>query len=170
MARAVVMSVAAVLLAVPVCAQSFEAVGIRARGMGGAFVAVADDATASWWNPAGLADGPYLNALVQLNGTTDAARIDSRAFAVAFPGLGLSYYRVPILVTRPGTPVLPAGTNGVSRDLSVFGATVGQSVGEHLVVGSTLKLVRAVDQTHVDADVGAMVTKGAVRFGLTVKN
>ena len=36
-------------------AQSYEGVGIRAQGMAGAFVAVADDATASWWNPAGLA-------------------------------------------------------------------------------------------------------------------
>ena len=30
-------------------------VGARALGMGGAFVAVSDDATASYWNPAGLA-------------------------------------------------------------------------------------------------------------------
>ena len=37
----------------------YESVGIRAQGMGGAFVAVADDATASWWNPAGLAGGAY---------------------------------------------------------------------------------------------------------------
>jgi hypothetical protein len=29
--------------------------GARANGMGAAFVAVADDATASWWNPGGLA-------------------------------------------------------------------------------------------------------------------
>ena len=29
--------------------------GARATGMGDAFVAIADDATASWWNPAGLA-------------------------------------------------------------------------------------------------------------------
>ncbi|NIM19548.1 MAG: PorV/PorQ family protein [Candidatus Latescibacteria bacterium] len=29
--------------------------GARANGMGSAFVAVADDATASWWNPGGLA-------------------------------------------------------------------------------------------------------------------
>ena len=28
-------------------------------GMGGAFVAVADDGSAIYWNPAGLATGPY---------------------------------------------------------------------------------------------------------------
>src|SRR5687768_8543679 len=36
----------------------FESVGERALGMGGAFVAVADDATAVHWNPAGLVSGP----------------------------------------------------------------------------------------------------------------
>src|SRR5262245_24111972 len=36
---------------------TFESVGERALGMGGAFVAVADDATATYWNPAGLVGG-----------------------------------------------------------------------------------------------------------------
>ena len=35
-------------------AQPYESLGVRALGMGGAFVAVADDATAAYWNPAGL--------------------------------------------------------------------------------------------------------------------
>ena len=46
-------------------AQLFESFGIRAQGMGGAFVAVADDATATWWNPAGVASGAYFNALLE---------------------------------------------------------------------------------------------------------
>jgi hypothetical protein len=33
-------------------AQGFELVGARARGMGGAFVAVADDASATWFSMA----------------------------------------------------------------------------------------------------------------------
>lgn len=40
-------------------------VGARAMGMGGAFTAVADDATAPWWNPAGMAFLPYREVLPQ---------------------------------------------------------------------------------------------------------
>ena len=45
-------------------AQTFEVVGTRAAGMGGAFVAVADDASATYWNPAGLALGHMFSLVV----------------------------------------------------------------------------------------------------------
>ena len=35
-----------------------DGIGSRARGMGGAYVAIADDTTACYWNPAGLAFCP----------------------------------------------------------------------------------------------------------------
>ncbi len=40
-------------------------VGARAIGMGGAFTAVADDATAPWWNPAGMIYLPYREVIPQ---------------------------------------------------------------------------------------------------------
>mgnify|MGYP003348510586 CR=1 FL=1 len=40
-------------------------VGARAVGMGGAFSAVADDATAAYWNPAGMVLLPYREAFLQ---------------------------------------------------------------------------------------------------------
>ena len=48
------------LIGLPVVAsaQFIEAVGVRALGMGGAFVAVANDSSATWWNPAGLQPVP----------------------------------------------------------------------------------------------------------------
>src|SRR6185503_20379672 len=46
--------------------QSFNLVGTRARGMGGAFVAVADDASATWWNPAGLPNSLIVDGVVDL--------------------------------------------------------------------------------------------------------
>ena len=45
-------------------AQPFEAIGTRALGMAGAFVAVADDASAGYWNPAGLPGGQFFSLLV----------------------------------------------------------------------------------------------------------
>ena len=40
-------------------------VGARALGMGGAFAAVADDATAPYWNPAGMVYLPYREVIPQ---------------------------------------------------------------------------------------------------------
>ena len=151
-------------------AQLFESFGIRAQGMGGAFVAVADDASATWWNPAGLASGAYFNVLVEYDRSREPPEAGSQAFAFGFPALGLGYYRLPISQMRPLTSTAPDGPSRQDqRHLSQFGATVGQSVGNHLVVASTLKLVRA-GETHGDLDVGAMAMIGHVRVGAVLRN
>src|SRR5512137_2740714 len=60
-----------VLLASPAGATKYAGefmkipVGARAVGMGGAFSAVADDATAPYWNPAGMVYLPYREAFLQ---------------------------------------------------------------------------------------------------------
>src|SRR5882672_3046250 len=105
-----------------VMAQSNEAVGVRAQGMAGAFTAVADDASATWWNPAGLAGGAYLNTIIEFGNQheprTDrdasgnlvpAWQVGVRGFAVAFPALGLSYYRLQVSEIQPQTSTAPAG-------------------------------------------------------------
>src|SRR5262245_22284447 len=83
-------------------AQLYEDVGTRAQGLGGAFVAVADDATATWWNPAGLAKGPLFSSIVEKGhanqpddpvGLEPARRVGGSAFATALPSFGVSYYR-----------------------------------------------------------------------------
>jgi hypothetical protein len=204
-------------------AQTDDSVGVRAQGMAGAFTAVADDASATWWNPAGLgawnssgrAGGSYLNAVLDLqslhepsaergsNGAlVPAWRLGAGGLAVGSPALGLSYYRLRISEIQPIASI--AGAAGVREDqgtadvhfrslvLQQFGATVGQSVGEHLVIGSTVKLVHgalgsgvrpaaevSLDQaaelagsgeTHVGVDVGAMAAAGEIRVGVTVRN
>src|SRR4029450_12309789 len=45
--------------------QSFDVIGTRALGMGGAFVAVADDASVTWWNPAGLPNSLILDGIAE---------------------------------------------------------------------------------------------------------
>jgi len=55
LAVAVSMVVILKMGAVPIFASSFKILGTRPLGMGGAFVAVAEDAVAQYWNPAGFA-------------------------------------------------------------------------------------------------------------------
>src|SRR5205085_9757114 len=64
-------------------AQIYESVGIRAQGMSGAFVAVSDDATTTWWNPAGLASGGYLNGILEVDQVDNPAGPRARAFALS---------------------------------------------------------------------------------------
>jgi len=157
-------------------AQRFDDVGVRAQGMAGAFVAVADDASATWWNPAGLATGlTFVDASVQV------ADGGLRGVAMAFPSLGLSYYRLKISQIQPfastaadasGRQDNGAAGSGLSTDagLSQFGATVGQSINPHLVVATTVKLVSAQGDTQADLDVGAMAVFGVMRLGVTVRD
>src|SRR5262245_42829824 len=74
-------------IAAPVSAQTIETVGERALGMGAAFVAVGTDASATWWNPAALAAGPFVDVNVAL--------ADRGAFGLALitPPAGISLYR-----------------------------------------------------------------------------
>ena len=155
----------------PADAQIFENIGIRAQGMSGAFVAVSDDATTTWWNPAGLASGGLFNGVIEFHRIESSSDTRARAFAFNVPSLGLSYYRLGLNGMRL---IHPTGTPSASREdegaLNQFGVTVGQSIGSHLIVGSTLKLVNALGETHGDLDMGAMVALGRLRLGLAAKN
>jgi len=156
-ARRLIFFVALATLAFPrlTLAQRYDEAGVRAQGMAGAFVAVADDASATWWNPAGLATGLQVADLSLAGGDQG-----NRQAAVAFPSLGLSYYRYRI--------------NDISRKdngaVSQFGATFGQSITQQLVLATTVKLVNALNDTQVDLDVGAMASVGVMRFGVTVRD
>ncbi len=152
-------------------AQAVELVGLRAQGMGGAFTAVADDATATWWNPAGLAGGPFFNGLFEYGRADRPSETRATGLAFAVPSLGFSYYRIPVSQIRPISPTGQPSENRQDQGVfSQFGATIGQSLGAHLVVASTLKLTRALDDTSGGLDIGAMGRYKAFRAGISVKN
>src|SRR5439155_5131656 len=155
----VLLSLVSVVATPAAYAQVYESVGIRALGMAGAFVAAADDAEATWWNPAALAGGAYFSGVIEYGAAQDPRaavdpagaalpswRSSARGVTLAFPSLGLSYYRLQINQIQPFGAT--AG-NGLGREdrgrapvrlssllLQQFGATVGQSVGQHVVFGS----------------------------------
>jgi hypothetical protein len=157
----------------PVSAQVYEAIGIRAQGMGGAFLAVADDATATWWNPAGLAKGPFVSGLVEHTDGQDEGQ-GSWGVAFALPSLGISYHRLSFPQSSTAPPLAGrqderAGSFRPHYVINQVGATVGQSLGDHFVVGSTLRLVHA-DQNKGDVDLGAMGTLGPASLAIVVKH
>ena len=110
-------------------AQTFEVLGTRAAGLGGAFVAVADDASAIYWNPAGLASGAYFSLLADWNSGKfepdagpSAGGQSAGAIALSTPVLGFAYYRLretSVRAYEPGTEDLtPAGS--LERELTMF--------------------------------------------------
>lgn len=188
------------LTAASASAQPFEAVGARALGMGGAFVAVADDASATWWNPAGLASGPIVSVVFDRSTFDTGAEQFGGAFAprdrsgtlVAFTTLplGVSYTRLRSTWLVPSVE----GTEARSLVTHHGAITVVQTLWPGIVAAANLKYVRgsafsgpvegqtpedAFDRVNdligrssgaFDADLGLMARKGPLKAGLTVRN
>jgi len=138
--------------ALPVSAyaqQTFEVVGSRALGMGGAFVAVADDPSAVFWNPAGLASGQPAGATVEWvrfrNGDRESVPATG-AWKRSTKFVSLGTWPIGISVADFSETVLadgPAGTLEARRfSTKHYGATLLQTLTEGLVIGTTLKYIR----------------------------
>jgi hypothetical protein len=156
-------------------AQVTEVMGSRAAGMGGAFVAVASDSSATWWNPAGLAPGPFFDmalsrAVVEVSPTGQSADTLARTggwrhhlsgFALGTPPLGVSYYRFrltdiqrfdPTESTPAGREDRRAGVPVRSLAANQLGVTLVQTVIPGVHAGATLKYLRGtVAAAHGDA-------------------
>lgn len=137
-------------------AQVAEIVGSRAAGMGGAFVAVASDSSATWWNPAALADGPFFDmalgrAVVETRDTLPVWRHRTSTFALGTPPVGVSYYRFRLTDIQPFDPTeagaadredTGAGMPVRSLVASQLGVTLVQTVIPGVHTGATLKYLR----------------------------
>src|SRR5438874_8009493 len=69
--------------------------GVRALGRGGAFVARADDLTAAWYNPAGLADQPgtrFIGDVAFVKQSVAYQRTDEMGNAAGFLPVGNSAF------------------------------------------------------------------------------
>jgi F plasmid transfer operon, TraF, protein len=146
------MAFALILRPAGASAQSFDPVTTRAAGMGGAFVAVTDDASAVYWNPGALASGAMFSLLIDR--TTGKAVVDELAqseggsrsstlLALGTPPVGISYYRLRSTRVTPSTT-----TSGMSFAETLIthhtGGTLVQSLFDGVSVGATLKLVRGI--------------------------
>lgn len=164
-ARARAAAIPAALLALWVSpsrveAQGFEQVGTRARGMGAAFVAVADDASAAWWNPAGLPGSLIFDGVLETGGLEagldrrldepgPAGRGRTVMVAAAFPVAALSYARLHQWRAGPAPTGAGAGSRQDGGHIPVqsllthhFGVSFAQSLGDAVVVGTTTRVIR----------------------------
>lgn len=149
---------------VPVSAQEWESLSTRALGLAGAFVAVADDATAAYWNPAGLSTGSVFSLLFDHTFTEtlgDRSRVDSLGTVRTGTIIGmstnttaLSYYR--LVIDQIGGRQLGGATDSdtteeresqqralrslVTHNLALTRATF---LGSGFSVGSTVRYVRS---------------------------
>jgi hypothetical protein len=140
-------------------AQTFEVIGTRAAGMGGAFVAVADDASATYWNPAGLALGHVFSLVVDRKVTDlDAGSVDDPSrhesgslITLGMPALGFTHYQLRTSSVTPAVTMLARFPQGGETAVRVVrldkltayhtGLTVVQSLFQGVSIGTTLKIV-----------------------------
>jgi hypothetical protein len=137
-------------------AQVMETAGGRALGMGGAFVAVASDSSATWWNPAGIAAGPFVDiawarSVTERVEELPATRDRTTWFAVATPPAAFSYYRLRITDIQPFNPTddpsagredRRAGVPVRSLSASQLGVTFVRTLSPGVHAGTTLKYIR----------------------------
>lgn len=154
-------------------------VGARATAMGGAVSATIDDATAIYWNPAGLAD---------LAGGTFTAEhaawlvdVDFNFMSVALPtdvgtfALGVTAMRTPEMDVT--TEEAQNGT-GETFDASsyAFALSYGRALTDRFRIGANAKLIREAisnsSATGVALDIGTMFTTPfrGIRLGASISN
>jgi hypothetical protein len=137
--------------------------------MGGAFVAVADDASAVYWNPAGLATGSYFSLVVDRNtlAAPDEADVthgrSGLLVAIGTPPLGVAYYRTRVTTSQPysaidassgGRNFIPGAVRLDSLLTDQAGVTLVQSIGRVLAIGGTLKYVHGTASSGITSLTG----------------
>jgi hypothetical protein len=162
-------------------------VGTRAAGMAGAFVAVADDATAVYWNPAGVGTGAIVSAVFDagrfqtgspVRQSTTTEEDTAAVVAISATAIGAAYYRLGTYGTTVAVEPAVASLDGreeVRRSVhalttTTVGVSLVQSLSEHVVVGVTPKVMRGSGRNAVDVDAGVIGWVNRFRFGLVGRN
>lgn len=134
-------------------------VGARPAGLGGAYSALAEDAYAPVWNPAGLA---FLQK-AEVSGMHNEY-VESTAYefgSLAYPlaqrrgvGLSIQYFRPGTIngLDQNGTPIGDIGGSFAS-----YSASIAQGFGERFALGVTGSWIRAsIDDTSAQALAGTV--------------
>ncbi|MEZ4893454.1 MAG: hypothetical protein R2778_10625 [Saprospiraceae bacterium] len=165
----------------------FLAIGVggRAHGMSGAQVALTDDITAAYWNPAGLTQiqAPLQAAVMHAEWFGGVGQYDYLSFGKSLKGdrdayLAFSLIRLGVdnipytinLVNADGTINYDNVTSFSAADYAVFGSYAQKMKNPHLSVGGSVKVVRRVigsfgNSWGFGADAGIQYRKGSWMLG-----
>ena len=163
-------------------AASFLDIGIGARSlaMGGAFTAVANDATALYWNPAGItnilrptAHFYYAPWFVDIDFTHGAAVVPLGRMGT----MGLSITSVTMGEMKVRTLQVPEGTGELFEVSNLaLATTYARKLTDRFSFGLNIKLVQEkiwhMNANVIAADVGCLfVTKNkGIRIGMSISN
>lgn len=155
-------------------------VGSRAQGMGGAFVAVANDVTALYWNPAGLARLPGNEAILLHTEWLAGISFDYAALAINMGNvgtLGFSLTSVSMGEMKVRSELKPEGT-GEFFDAGDISASLcySRSLTDRFSIGINLKYIRQnIWHSVADGigiDVGTLFTTqfNGMKIGMSISN
>lgn len=155
-------------------------VGPRAEALGGAYTALAGDATALYWNPAGLAHmqtGEVVSAHAEW-----LADINHDYVGVALPfaggvvGASVTLLGVPEQLVRTETNQQGTGETFTAADMAL-GLSYGRAITDRFSLGGTVKLIQQriwnSSATGFAVDVGTQFRTGfwgGLTIGATVSN
>jgi len=163
--------------------------GARSLAMGAAFVGVSDDASATYWNPAGLSqitrkELTLLKATLFADTTYDyysfvkPSKKGGSAWGVSMTKLGSAGYEKVSTTYDPNqqqyTSYAKDGSFAVAE--SALSWAYGRKVVDHVSIGTALnKITRSVDtsaDSAMTADLGTLIDMkdGRRRLGITLKN
>ena len=162
--------------------------GARALGLGGAFVAISDDATAIYWNPAGLTQQTQRELHAQ-HTEQFGGSINHDVIAIRLPlqngGLGIGLIRLGVdnisltSLEDPSRPLGPDNRPMVSQTIGTTDNTLyaayGHPIGPTFTLGLTLKLIHrdlsVGTGTGFGIDAGLLYHgKHPFKFGMVIRN
>lgn len=156
-------------------------IGARATAMGCAFVSVADDASAVYWNPAGIAR--IQKNVASVNHTAWLADISFTQAAYLFhigflPGTFAGHARSLYMDSQPIRTVFRPDGEGRSFDAGdvAFGVTYARSLTDKFSAGVTANYVQSTLATYSSSattfDFGTLYDTGyrSLRIGMAIQN
>ncbi|MCA9739986.1 PorV/PorQ family protein [candidate division KSB1 bacterium] len=154
-------------------------VGSRALGMGGAYVSIANDASAMYWNPGGLAKLPTNELFVQHSEWLADINFDYLAMAVPFADgvAGINLTAMTMSEFEVLTEEFPNGTGETFAASSyALGVAYARNLTDRFGIGANVKYITEkignTTASSIAVDIGTMFTTpfAGIRLGASISN